>query len=250
MADDILAIYRRWLQFSPMDDGLVARQKENVLAIARESRSGEAALEMGRSAAILAEHLIARVEGESSLPRPIVCRAGCPLCCFNQVELTPAEALLVGHYVEERFSPEEKQELLARVAENLARKAGKDKREIALMRRELPCPFLREERCSIYPVRPLLCRAMHSLDAEQCRLELISPVTHFEFYSHRYEIVLSVSAGLAAGCRDLGCQAGALDLAQAVQDFFAHPRPLEGWLKGEQVFKVAAREPGKYESHV
>ena len=245
MAEDILSIYQRWLKWSPIDEGLVARQKDSVVEIVQGGRSRETALEIGLSAMVLADHLIFRVEAESSLPQPIVYRAGCPFCCFNQVELTPPEALLVGHYVEQHFSPREKQWLLERVAGTLALKAGKGKREVALMRHELPCPLLREERCSVYPVRPLLCRAMHSLDAEQCRLELLSPVPHFEFYSHRYEVILSVSAGLAAGSQAMGCQSGALDLARAIQDFFTHSRPVEGWLQGEQVFEVAARELGK-----
>jgi len=244
MAEDILSIYQRWLKFSPLDDGLVARQKETVLAIARGGKSREAALEMGLSAMVLAEHLISRAEAES-LPRPIVCRPGCPHCCFNQVEFTPPEALLLGHYVAGHFSAAEQQELKARAAGNLARKAGKDKREIGALRRELPCPLLRQEQCTAYAVRPLLCRAMHSLDAEQCRREMVSPVSRFEFYSHRYEIVLSVSAGLAAAAKALGCQWQAVDLAQAMQDFFTHPRPVEAWLAGEQVFQTPAREARK-----
>ncbi len=238
MPEDILHIYRRWLKFSPIDESLVARQKENVADIVQGGRSRASALEIGLSAIFLAEHLILRAEAENSLPRPIVCQAGCPYCCFNHVvELTPPEALLIGHHVEKHFSAGEKQELLKRVARNLALKAGKEKREVVAIRRELPCPFLQEERCSVYPVRPLLCRAMHSLEVEQCRLELMSPkISHFEFYSHRYEIVLSVSAGLAAGSQAMGCQWGPLDLAGAIQDYFTQVKPVDEWLQGRLVF--------------
>lgn len=246
MPEDILSLYQRWLKFSPIDEGLVARQKENVVTIAQGGKSRETALEMGLSAIVLAEHLLSRVEAENSLPQPIVCQAGCPYCCFNQVELTPPEALLLGHHVERHFSPEEKHGLLERVARNLKLKAGKNKKEIAAIRHELPCPLLREERCAVYPVRPLLCRAMHSLEAEQCHLDLMGQkFLNFEFYSHRYEITLSVSAGLAAGSQAIGCQSGALDLASAIQDFFAYSRPVEGWLQGEHVFRAVAREPRK-----
>lgn len=167
MAEDILAIYHRWLQWSPIDEGLVARQKESVATIVQAGKSRESALTIGLSAISLAEQLILRVEAENSLPRPIVCRAGCPYCCFNHVvELTPPEALLIGQHVEQHFSAGEKQGLLKRVARTLALKAGKGKREAAAIRPELPCPFLGEERCLVFPVRPLLCRAMHSLEVE------------------------------------------------------------------------------------
>jgi len=241
MAEDILTIYQRWLKFNPLDADLVARQKDTVVQIVQAGRSRAAALETAASAVFLAEHLIARVEGEGSLPRPLACGPGCPHCCFNQVELTPPEALLLGEYVDRHFSPAEKEELRRRLAGNLARKAGKGKKEVALIRSQLPCPFLKEDSCGVYPARPLLCRAMHSLDARQCREELSNPLSSFEFYSHRYEIVLSVSAGLVAGAQALGCQWRAVDLAQAVQDYLAHPRPAEAWLAGEEVFTVPAR---------
>ena len=238
MGEDILAIYRRWLKFNPIDEGLVARQQESVVKIAQSGKSRESALEIGLSAISLAEQLILRVEAKNSLPQPIVCRAGCAYCCFTQVvELTPAEALLLGQHVEQHFSAGEKQELLKRVDRNLRLKAGKGKKEAAALRPELPCPLLRQERCSVYEVRPLLCRAMHSLDAEQCRQDLMcQKVSHFEFYSHRFEIVLSVSAGLAAGCQAMGCQGRALDLAGALKDYFAHLSPVDEWLQGKLVF--------------
>jgi Fe-S-cluster containining protein len=237
MAEDILSIYRRWLKFSPIDEDLVARQKEAVLGIAQAGKTGETALEIAKSAVVLADQLVYLFESAQSLPKPIVCRAGCYFCCFTQVELTPPEALLLGHYVEDHFSPEEKQGLRERVAKNLKLKAGKNKMEIASMRQELPCPLLREGRCSVYPARPLLCRAMHSLAAEQCELELRShELFSFEFYSHRYEFILSVSAGLMAGCQAIGCQSKVLDLAGAIQAFFTSARPAVAWMQGENVF--------------
>jgi hypothetical protein len=131
----------------------------------------------------------------------------------------------------------DKQGLLKRVARNLRLKAGKDKRAVAASRRRLPCPLLRAKRCSVYPVRPLLCRAMHSLAVEHCRQDLIyQKVPHFEFYSHRFEIVLSISAGLAAGSQAMGCQGRPLDLAGALRDYFTHDRPVEEWLQGRLVF--------------
>lgn len=65
---------------------------------------------------------------------------------------------------------------------------------------------------------------------------MFQKVSHFEFYSHRYEIVLSVSAGLAAGSQAIGCQWGALDLARAIQDYFTQVRPVDEWIQGKLVF--------------
>jgi len=236
MSEDILSIYRTWLQWCPINDDLAALQEEAVMEWAGAGRTGENALEIAKSAIVRAEDLIAVFERDQPLPRPIVCRAGCSVCCCNQAELTPVEALLLGDYVARHLSMEDKTRLAARLARNLRIKAGKDKKEIMALRYKLPCPLLLAGRCSVYPARPLLCRAAHSLNADICRQEIISPVSGFEFYSHRYEIALSVIAGLKAGCRALGCQFRALDLARAMHDFFQAENPVEDWIQGKAVF--------------
>jgi Fe-S-cluster containining protein len=236
MSEDILSIYRRWLQWCPINEDLAAQQKEAVMTMARAGKTGKSALEVAYGAMVLADHLISAFEWTNALPQPIACQSGCPVCCFNQVELTPLEALVLGDYVSRYFPPGEQTRLLGRIDRNLKLKAGKDKKQIAAIRHKLPCPFLKARKCSVYPVRPLLCRAMHSLNADHCRQEIITPVSHFEFYSHRYEIVLSLSMGLKAGCQDIGCQSQTLDLARVVKDFLNAPNPVEDWIKGKMVF--------------
>jgi Fe-S-cluster containining protein len=237
MSEDILSIYQRRLHFNPIDDGLAARQHQTVVDIANRGRTGEKALEIAASALTLADLLVCRYESTQSLPKPIVCGPGCYFCCSNQVELSPPEALLLGHFVEEHFSPAEKQKLSAGIIRNLKLRAGKNQQELAPLRPELLCPLLQEEKCSAYPVRPLLCRAHHSLAVAQCQREFrAETVTDYEFYSHRYEIILSVRAGLQAGCQAIGCQAVVLDLVGALQVCLAAAAPAARWIAGEAVF--------------
>lgn len=236
MPEDIFSIYHRW-QWHPLDDGLAAQQREAVLAIARRGRTGAGALKMAASALVLADHLISRQETAQSLPKPIVCGPGCPFCCSNQVELLAPEALLLGHYVEHNFSLEEQQDLLAGIARNLKLRAGKSPAELAAIRPQLLCPLLREGSCAVYPVRPLFCRVHHSLEVAQCEREFrAEKVAEFEFYSHRYEIMLSVRAGLQEGCRALGCQARVLDHVAALQTALSTTGAAERWINGGQVF--------------
>ena len=119
MPEDILSIYHRRLHYNPIDEGLVARQRQTVVDIAKGHRTGEKALEIAASALTLADQLVSRFESARSLPKPIVCGPGCYFCCSNQVELLPPEALLLGHFVEHHFSPAEKQKLSARIMRNL-----------------------------------------------------------------------------------------------------------------------------------
>jgi Fe-S-cluster containining protein len=223
--------------FEIIDKTIARRQQEAVLELAAKGRSGAQALEMGLSALIWADQLVNLFEAENRLPRPLACRPGCYFCCHNQIEVTPPEALLLGDYVAQNFSAEEKRRLGERIERAIKLKTGKTPKEVAECRQQLPCPCLIGGRCSVYPVRPLVCRAMHALDAGQCEASLngqdLRPVAH---YAHRQVFIRSLVKGLLAGCRALGCQAGALDLAWALGDCFTRPDPAERWLRGEQVF--------------
>jgi Fe-S-cluster containining protein len=220
-----------------INPGIVAAARANVVEIVGQGRVPERAREIPVSAFFLADHLIRRFEAENPLPHPISCQAGCDFCCFNQVQLTPPEALLIGHYIEQHFPQAEKDLLLTRVARTLTLTAGKSQTAIAKMLPELPCPLLRDHRCSVYPVRPLMCRAMHALEAARCQAELQSGgPAGSAYYAHRHDIAVSVSAGLMAGCRALGLQAGAVGLTRALDDFFARQDPVQRWLAGEEVF--------------
>ena len=92
------------------------------------------------------------------------------------------------------------------------------------MRAEFPCPLLEAGYCLAYEVRPLMCRAMHSLQVEACRQELTDPnLSQVEFYLHRHIIHVSISQGLVDACLALGYQPGPVDLVQALRQYFSQP---------------------------
>jgi Fe-S-cluster containining protein len=220
-----------------VNPGIAAAAQDNVGSIVGQGRVPERALEIAVSAFFLAEHLIWRFEAEHNLPHPVACREGCDACCFNRVELTPPEALLIGHHIAGNFPAAETETMLAAVARNLALTQGKSPGAVAALRPELPCPLLRERRCSVYPVRPLMCRAMHALNQDRCAAELTAgSLDRSQYYAHRHEIAVSVSTGLKQGCQAAGLQSGALNLAQALNDFFAQDNPVEKWISGQEVF--------------
>lgn len=220
-----------------VNQSIAAAAQDNVVSIIGQGRVPERALEIAVSGFFLADHLTRRFEAEAELPHPVACQEGCDSCCYNQVELTPPEALLIGHHIAGKFSEAEKDLLLAHVARIIEIITGMGKAESAARRREIPCPLLRNRTCSVYPVRPLVCRAMHGLDRERCATELrTGSLAGSQYYAHRHEIAVSVSAGLKEGCRAAGLQLGALNLAQALNDFFTQDNPVERWIMGEEVF--------------
>ncbi|MHB8069466.1 MAG: YkgJ family cysteine cluster protein [Desulfobaccales bacterium] len=225
------------MKSNSLDERLAELQQAKVLEILhQEAGTGlQKTLELAQSAFYFADYVIQMVEASTPLPQPIACQEGCHFCCCNQVELTPPEAIFLGHYVERQFTDEEKNELNAALHRSLELQAGKSKAAMARIRP--PCPLLKDRRCSAYPARPLVCRAMHSLDAKKCaaaykKRDLTSP----PYYAHRHDISFSISQGLLAGCRALGCQAAPLELARALLDYLQQPQPVERWLQGDAVF--------------
>ena len=110
------------------------------------------------------EALLARFQPERV--EVLDCRAGCGTCCVVNVAVLIPEALAIVEYVEShplRFARLETD--LDRIWHQV-RGVADDER--VCMR--VSCVFLDEAgSCSIYPVRPLLCRGVTSTSAEDCR---------------------------------------------------------------------------------
>ena len=106
----------------------------------------------------------------------VSCRKGCAACCRQLVPLSPPEAGMVFEFVKTMPEPRKSAivDRFARAVQQL-RKAGlltelerlrdpgmSDETDRAVskayFREQIACPFLEEEGCSIYPVRPSICR--------------------------------------------------------------------------------------------
>ncbi len=220
-----------------LDPELAARFAAGAIELLRSEPTLERIQDLVRTAIYYADHCLARLEADQPLPQPIACEPGCDACCHNQIELTAPEALFLGSFLEARFPPERRQALGQRAEQSLARRAGQSKTQVAAQRRQHPCPLLHEHRCLAYEARPLVCRAMHSLNAAACFQELADPLRPVvPFYSHRHIVYVSLSHGLAQVCRVFSLQAGPLDLAQVLLFFCEDSADIRRWLRGEAVF--------------
>lgn len=71
------------------------------------------------------------------------CKSGCSHCCRMAVGILSSEAITIGNYV--GILPAEMTE-------------DRDSEQLIKKFLGVPCPFLTNGRCSIYPVRPVACR--------------------------------------------------------------------------------------------
>ena len=223
--------------WAAVDEEMVVRVKHMVVEALSAARSLEMALEVTRQAMQWADQLIEGFESVNPLPRPVACQPGCTYCCHNQVEVTPPEVFGIAQVISQYFSPQKQERLREKTLRMAALKVGKTKEELAAARQSQPCPLLEEDKCVVYPWRPFMCRAMHSLDREHCRRSFAAgDLSKDDYYLHRYVFPLSLSAGLTEGFREVGCQTPVLELTQALGQVLLEPWLAERWLAGEDVF--------------
>lgn len=100
-------------------------------------------------------------------PAP-ACGPGCAACCALNVGTLAVEGAAVAAYLRARLGPEDARQKARALLVFHERVRWLDDGE--RIRERLPCPFLDGGgRCSIHPVRPLACRSVSSLDADECR---------------------------------------------------------------------------------
>jgi Fe-S-cluster containining protein len=227
--------------WTAVDEELVARVKNKVVEAVSAARSLEMALEVTRQIMQWGDQLIEAFESVNPLPKPVACVPGCTYCCHNQVEVTPTEVFLIAGMMSQFFAPQKQELFKEKILRSAALKVGKNKKELAAARRSQPCPLLAEDKCVVYPWRPFMCRAMHSLDREHCRRSFTAGDLsgEDEYYLHRYVFPMSVSAGLAAGFREAGRITPVLELSQALGRVLLEPWLADHWLAGEKVFAAA-----------
>jgi len=103
----------------------------------------------------------------------LTCARGCSWCCRLPVRATPPEAMLAAAYLSGRLSTGETAALKMRVEAWLdwsRRELSRPEvwgfgRPAAPFYETPTCPFLTDDLCSIYPVRPMGCR-VHSSTAQ------------------------------------------------------------------------------------
>jgi uncharacterized protein len=223
-----------WIE---LDQDLVVKIRQMVAEALAAARNLEMALELTRQAMQWADGLIEAFESANPLPKPVACQPGCTFCCHNQVEVTPAEVFLIAQVISHYFAPTKHEGIKEKTLRMAALKVGKSKAELAAARKAQPCPLLEEDKCVVYPWRPLTCRAMHSLSREHCQTSFAAgDLSAGEYYLHRYIFPFSVSAGLREGFGAAGCQSVTLELSAALGQALLEPLLAERWLAGEEVF--------------
>jgi hypothetical protein len=162
-----------------------------------------------------------------------------------RVVVTAPEILRIAAFFEHTYSVEEREALARRVATTDEQTRGMS--DEARGEARLPCPLLVANECSVYPVRPLDCRAYNSRSVAACQDAFESyadwdvPVDaeHQSFYK-------SVQAGLLPALARSGRPTSLLELTAALRVILEDPDAILRWCAGENVFAAAGHpdDPG------
>lgn len=212
---------------------------ERVVALARNAMA---------AASRVAEGFLAQAPAGG-----VACQAGCDHCCHQSVGLTAPEAIAVFDHLQRTRSAAELVELAQRVAllDEQTRNLSADER----FSPAYPCPLLEAGQCSVYEARPLACRGMNSLDAQECKARLQEPGARAAFLrtgegSHSYlepiRAFHAISAGLQLSLSELyRLDMRALELTAVLQQLLNGPAAnREQWLNRQQPFQSAVTAEG------
>ena len=134
------------------------------------------------------------------------CKAGCSWCCSAKVEATEPEIFLIAESLGMR--PEGELDALiaklkGRAEESVAEHPGAHRPS---------CVFLENNFCSIYELRPAVCRRAHSLSVESCE-------TYSTEIPQNLELVLDADAlihGTSAAYLELNLPSSGRELSSAI----------------------------------
>ncbi len=166
------------------------------------------------------------------------CREGCPGCGHSRISVTVPEVCAIADSLREDRTPEEIDSIRRRAVEIAEESSGMDNTQFA--KSMFWCPLLSSGlSCSVYPVRPLVCRAWNSLSRDRCHdCYFANHVTDtIPLDEHAYTVVQGVRAGLSSAIDAAGLDGKSYELSHALTVAIDQPDAAKLWANGENVFE-------------
>lgn len=156
------------------------------------------------------------------------CAPGCFFCCYLPVDVLAPEAFRIAAHLKRTRSPGQLAELVYRLAAPGRHAPGTH-----------PCVFLEQGRCSIYEVRPMVCRGYNSLSKERCEAYYADASVDLKGTKDRVagSVAEAIEDGIIAGLNALGLDAQWYELSSAVLRALEATDGAERWAGGEGVFE-------------
>ncbi len=140
---------------------LLQLERQVEKEITQKLRANPTAVFAARLAAVAQQKIDLVHDAAAKKGVRFACAKGCSYCCQLKVDAYPQETFRIARGLRERTDQ-------AGLVEALAAHANRNK-DVTDKRSREPCPFLVDHACSIYDLRPAMCRKTVSLDVERCK---------------------------------------------------------------------------------
>jgi len=184
------------------------------------------------------ENLIAKsTEGAAIKP---ACKAGCAYCCHYKVEVMAHEVFLIKDHLQQNWNASQIKVLLDEAEENA--KIITTLTQEQHLTTNIKCPFLMNNQCSIYSVRPFKCRNFHATDATACEQSFNDP-KNLGIENNFVESIAMFgnahSQGFETAVKNKGLDTRAYDFTTALLEVFAEPNAVKRFNRGKKTFTIA-----------
>jgi Fe-S-cluster containining protein len=202
----------------------IRQQQAATIQALQESRANLGVLDLARQ---VQRDMSAAIDSLPTKSRH-ACAPGCFFCCYLPVDVLAPEAFLIAAHLQRMRSASELTNLLWRLAAHSQHDFG-----------QRACVFLAQGQCSIYDVRPLVCRGYNSLSKERCEAFYHDASIDLTGTKDRTATGLAEARqeGLIAGLKALGLEAQWYELTSAVLRALETDDGAARWARGEPVFE-------------
>ncbi|NOY73553.1 MAG: YkgJ family cysteine cluster protein [Gammaproteobacteria bacterium] len=174
----------------------------------------------------------------------LACKEGCTYCCKHfLIEAFLPEIFRIKDYLEKKLSTEALSNIKLAVSETAERARGLSNQEYSSTR--ITCPLLITNTCSIYAVRPGMCRKYHSLDVESCIKSYKEPdnPVHGALSVRGLSLgVMSFLKSLHHSLKKKNLDGNTYELSQALNVVLNNPKAYAQWCQGKIIFTPLSEE--------
>lgn len=175
----------------------------------------------------------------------IACAKGCWYCCTQLVAVTIPEVLRVADHIRAEWSPEETRALRERIDSFMTASADYLSGRTDVKPRHV-CPLLQSAACSVWTVRPIVCRGHNSTDVEACIRRRDDPVNDppIPTITGQTYIAMSSRTGMRRGLKKHGLDQDLHELVSALKIALDNPEAGARYMAGEPLFE-STKVPGR-----
>jgi Fe-S-cluster containining protein len=218
--------------------GLCSAERDAVVHILSQDRTPAGLMNVLNNATGFAETMAVKFRN----PRTpnVDCMEGCNWCCYQTVPVAAPEAFAIADFIKSSKDPSELEATTTKLVDLNQRTKSLTPRERT--KQHIPCAFLEDGKCSIYPVRPLACSEFTSMDVNDCKraYRVGFKPKGIVYEKARMLTFYAIRQGLLEGLREAlpSSDSEHYELTAAV--IAALPaESAEAWLGGKNVFEHA-----------